>query len=46
MLASVASSFLTVDTMFTQMLSKNPRHLSFGAQFTHYQGQQNKAVAA
>jgi hypothetical protein len=38
MLASVASSFLTVDTMFTQMLSKNPRHLSFGAQFTHYQG--------
>ena len=24
--------------MFTQMLSKNPRHLSFGAQFTHYQG--------
>jgi len=38
MLASVASSFLTVDTMFTQMLSKDPRHLSFGAQFTHYQG--------
>lgn len=38
MLAAEASSFLTVDTHFTQMLSKNPRHLSFGAQFTHYQG--------
>ncbi len=38
MLASVASSFLTVDTMFTKMLTENPRHLSFGAQFTHYQG--------
>lgn len=38
MLAAEASSFLTEDTHFTQMLSKNPRHLSFGAQYTHYQG--------
>lgn len=38
MLASEASSFLTVDTHFTQKLSENPRHLSYGAQFTHYQG--------
>ena len=38
MLASEASSFLTVDTLFTQKLSDNPRHLSYGAQFTHYQG--------
>jgi hypothetical protein len=38
MLASEANSFLTVDTNFTKMLSQNPRHLSFGAQFTHYQG--------
>jgi len=38
MLAVEASSFLTVDTNFTQQLSSNPRHLSFGAQFTHYQG--------
>lgn len=38
MLAAESASFLTVDTHFTQMLSKNPRHLSFGAQFTHYQG--------
>ena len=38
MLASEASSFLTVDTHFTEKLSSNPRHLSFGAQFTHYQG--------
>lgn len=38
MLASEASGFLTVDTHWTQKLSENPRHLSFGAQFTHYQG--------
>lgn len=38
MLASESASFLTVDTHFTRELSKNPRHLSFGAQFTHYQG--------
>lgn len=38
MLASESASFLTVDTNFTQLLTKNPRHLSFGAQFTHYQG--------
>lgn len=37
-LASEASSFLTVDTNFTQKLSENPKHLSYGAQFTHYQG--------
>ena len=38
MLAAESSSFLTVDTNFTQKLSENPRHLSYGAQFTHYQG--------
>jgi hypothetical protein len=38
MLASEASSFFTIDTNFVQQISKNPRHLSFGAQFTHYQG--------
>ena len=38
MLAAEASSFLTVDTHFTQMLTTKPRHLSFGAQYTHYQG--------
>jgi hypothetical protein len=36
MLAAESASFLTVDTHFTQKLSENPRHLSFGAQFTHY----------
>ena len=38
MLAGEASGFLTVDTHFTEKLSSSPRHLSFGAQFTHYQG--------
>jgi hypothetical protein len=38
MLASESSSFLTVDTNWIQKLSENPRHLSYGAQFTHYQG--------
>lgn len=38
MLAAESSSFLTVDTNFTKVLSENPRHLSYGAQFTHYQG--------
>jgi len=44
MLASEASSFLTVDTNFTQKLSSKPRHLSFGAQFTHYQGPEGVEV--
>lgn len=38
MLAAEAASFLTVDTNFIEKLSSNPRHLSYGAQFTHYQG--------
>jgi len=38
MLAAESSSFLTVDSNFTERLSSNPRHLSYGAQFTHYQG--------
>ena len=38
MLASEASSFFTVDTHFIRERSSSPRHLSFGAQFTHYQG--------
>lgn len=38
MLASESASFLTVDTHFTRQLSNNPRHLAFGAQYTHYQG--------
>lgn len=44
MLAAEATSFLTVDTHYIQMLSKNPRHLSFGAQFTHYQGPEGVEV--
>ena len=36
MVASEASSFLTVDNYFIS--GKDPRHLSFGAQFTHYRG--------
>lgn len=38
MLASEASSFLTVDSHFIERKGSSPRHLSFGAQFTHYQG--------
>lgn len=39
MLASEASSFFTVDTNFIERVkSGGARHLSFGAQFTHYQG--------
>jgi hypothetical protein len=38
MLAASASSFFTLDTHFIQKVSDNPRHLSYGAQFTHYQG--------
>lgn len=38
MLASRAQSLLTVDTHWVKELSKNPRHLSYGSQFTHYQG--------
>ncbi len=36
MVSSDASSFLTLDTHFIS--GKDPRHLSFGAQFTHYRG--------
>jgi len=38
MLASEASSFFTLDTHFIREYSKNPKHLSYGAQFRHYQG--------
>jgi len=39
MLASEASSFFTVDSNFIERVkSGKERHLSFGAQFTHYQG--------
>lgn len=39
LLATSASSFLTVDTNFIQRMGKEgARHLSYGAQFTHYQG--------
>jgi len=39
LLATSASSFLTVDTNFIQRMGKDgARHLSYGAQFTHYQG--------
>lgn len=36
MVASEASSFTTVDSFFIS--GKDPRHLSYGAQFTHYRG--------
>lgn len=38
LLASASSSFLTVDTNYIQRVGSSPRHLSYGAQFTHYQG--------
>jgi len=38
MLAASSQSFLTVDSHFTQKIASSPRHLSYGAQFTHYQG--------
>lgn len=38
LLASSASSFLTVDSNYIERIGSNPRHLSYGAQFTHYQG--------
>lgn len=38
MLAAQNRSFLQIDTNWTSKLSENPRHLSYGAQFTHYQG--------
>lgn len=38
MLAASSRAFLQVDTNWTKMISENPRHLSYGAQFTHYQG--------
>lgn len=36
LLASSASSFLTLDTHYIS--GNDPRHLSYGAQFTHYRG--------
>jgi hypothetical protein len=36
LLASAASGFLTVDTHYIS--GSDPRHLSYGAQFTHYRG--------
>ena len=38
LLASSAGQFFTVDTHFIEKIKSNPRHLSYGAQFTHYQG--------
>lgn len=40
MLASEASSFFTLDTHFVNEFNagRKGRHLSFGAQFSHYQG--------
>lgn len=38
MLATSASSFLTVDTHYIQKYGNDPRHLSYGAQFVHYKG--------
>lgn len=38
MLAANARSFLTVDTHYIEKVKSSPRHLSYGAQFTHYQG--------
>lgn len=38
MLAASSRAFLTVDNNFISKVSENPRHLSYGAQFTHYQG--------
>jgi hypothetical protein len=38
MLANSARGFLTVDHNYIERVGSSPRHLSFGAQFTHYQG--------
>ena len=43
-LASEASSFFTLDTNFIEEYKKNPKHLSYGAQFTHYRGPQGIEV--
>lgn len=45
MLAASARAFLQQDTLWTAQLSKNPRHLSYGAQFTHYQGPEGIEVS-
>lgn len=45
MLAAEASSFLTIDTHFIEKIKSTPRHLSFGAQFTHYQGPEGVEVS-
>lgn len=39
--AKEASSFLTMDTLFTRVNSENPRFLTFGAEYTEYQGPQS-----
>jgi hypothetical protein len=44
MLANEYSGYLTVDTNFTEKIKNSPRHLSYGAQFTHYQGPQGLEV--
>lgn len=38
LLAAEAKSFFTMDTNYIQRIGSSPRHLSYGAQFTHYQG--------
>lgn len=38
MMAASAKSFFTMDSNFIRTMSENPKHLAFGAQFTHYQG--------
>ena len=38
MLAAQSRSFLQVDNNWIQRIGSSPRHLSYGAQFTHYQG--------
>lgn len=43
--ANAASGFLTVDTNYIERVGTGlPRHLSFGAQFTHYQGPEGISV--
>lgn len=45
LLANAASGFLTVDSNYVSRVGGNmPRHLSYGAQFTHYQGPEGVEV--
>ena len=44
MLAAEAKGFLTVDSNYITQIGSAPRHLSFGAQFTHYQGPEGISV--